>query len=612
MKHRAFNRTAFVFAMGVASIFAPALCQTPAPAYTITTIAGDNIGGFLGDGSAATGAQLSNPLGMALDSAGNLYIADSSNQRVREVVNGTISTVAGNGTAAFLGDAAAATSAELDLPSGVAVDSAGNLYIADTVNCVIRKVAGGNISTYVGSDTNYAVNCGGGGDHGLAINAQLANPTGLALDAAGNLYIADAGNSNIRIVNKATGIITPLSTAGINLNSPKGVAVDAAGDVYIADTGNGRILKVTPVGSITKTTTVAGTGVNGYSGDGGPATSAQLNNPYGVALDAAGNIYITDTNNQRVRMVSAATGIITTVAGTGRSGYAGDGGPSTSAQLSFPRGILVDASGKIYVSDAQNNVIRLLTVAPPAIGGVITAGGFGGFKSIAPGTWIEIYGSNLAVDSRGWTGADFNGVNAPTSLDGTKVTVGGQPAFIGYISSGQVNALVPSNVATGVQQVTVTAATGTSAAYPVIVNPTAAGMWAPGYLTIGGVQYVGALFPDFQTFVAPPGAISGVSSQRAKPGDVIVIFGVGFGPVTSNLPAGQLAPANTTLTLPLQIYFGSTLATLQYWGLAPGLVGVYQFNVVVPNVPASDAVPVSFSLNGVIGAQVVLYTSVGN
>jgi uncharacterized protein (TIGR03437 family) len=175
-----------------------------------------------------------------------------------------------------------------------------------------------------------------------------------------------------------------------------------------------------------------------------------------------------------------------------------------------------------------------------------------------------------------------------------------------------VNALVPSNVATGVQQITVTAATGTSAAYPVVVNPTAAGMLAPGYLNIGGAQYLGALFPDFQTFVAPPGAVSGYASRRSKPGDVIMIFGIGFGPVTPNTPAGQIYPGNSTLTLPLQIYFGPTLATLQYSGLAPGLVGVYQFNVVVPNVPASDAVPVSFSLNGVIGAQVVLYTSVGN
>jgi uncharacterized protein (TIGR03437 family) len=253
-----------------------------------------------------------------------------------------------------------------------------------------------------------------------------------------------------------------------------------------------------------------------------------------------------------------------------------------------------------------------MTPAPPAISGVRTASAFGGFGSIAPGAFIEIYGSNLAADSRPWTGADFNGVNAPTSLDGTTVTIGGQAAFISYISPGQVNALVPSNVATGEQQITVTAATGTSNSYPVIVNPTAAGMWAPASFNIGGMQYLAALFPDFQTFVLPPGAISGVTSQRAKPGNVIVIFGSGFGPVTPNIPAGQIVQSGNTLALPLQIYFGSTLAKLQYAGLAPGLVGLYQFNVVVPNVPASDSVPVSFSLGGAIGAQVILYTSVGN
>jgi uncharacterized protein (TIGR03437 family) len=605
VKYRAFNRTAFVCAMGVASMFAPALCQAPAPAYIITTFAGDNVAGYTADAVAANTSELNNPLGIALDSAGNLYIADQLNQRIREVKAGTISTVAGDGTPGYTGDTAAATSAELDDPSGIAVDSSGNLYIADTSNHVIRKVAGGTITTYAGTNVS-----GGTGDHGLAIDAQLANPTGLTLDAAGNLYIADTGNSRIRIVTKATGDITSLSTGNFILSSPKGVAVDAAGNVYIADTNNSRVLKVAPSGSITKTTTVAGTSVIGFSGDGGPATSAQLAYPSSLAVDAAGNIYIADSYNQRIRRVSAATGIITTVAGTKFSGYTGDGGSSTSAELSFPRVVLLDPSGNIYISDTQNNVIRLMTPNAPSIGGVITASGFGGFTSIAPGAFIEIYGSNLAADSLNW-GSSFNGVNAPTSLAGTMVTIGGQPAFIAYASPGQVNALVPSNVGTGQQQITVTTAIGTSAAYTVTVNPTAAGLLAPGYLNIGGMQYVGALFPDYQTFVAPPGAISGYTSRRAKPGDVLIIFGVGFGPVTPNIPAGQIVPGNTALTLPFQISFGPAPATLQYAGLAPSLVGVYQFNVVVPNIPPSDAVPVTFTLGGVNGAQ-ALYTSVGN
>ena len=593
--------------MGVASMFAPAFCQ--APAYIITTFAGDNTAGYTADAVAANTSELNNPFGIALDSKGNLYIGDQDNFRVRQVTGGTISTVAGDGTPGYTGDAAAATSAELGRVSGLAMDSSGNLYIADPDNYVIRKVSGGTITTFAGSN---ALGAGGTGDHGLATSAQLSEPTGLALDAAGNLYIADTGNSRIRMVAASNSYITTLSTGSAVLSSPKGVAVDAAGRVYIADTNNCRVLKVTPSGSITIPTTVTGSdsGACGYSGDGGPAASALLDHPSGVALDAAGNLYIADTFNQRIRRVSAATGTITTLAGNRFSGYTGDGGSSASAELSFPLAVLVDPHGNIYVSDTQNSVIRLMTAAPPAINGVITSSGFGGFTSIAPGAFIEIYGSNLAADSLNW-GGSFNGVNAPTSLAGTMVTIGGQAAFIAYASPGQVNALVPSNVGTGQQQITVTTAIGTSNSYTITVNPTAAGLLAPGYLNIGGMQYVGALFPDYQTFVAPPGAISGYTSRRAKPGDVLIIFGVGFGPVNPNIPAGQVVPGNTALTLLFQISFGSAPATLQYAGLAPSLVGVYQFNVVVPNIPPSDAVPVTFTLGGVPGAQ-TLYTSVGN
>jgi uncharacterized protein (TIGR03437 family) len=597
--------------MVVASMFAPAFCQ--APAYVITTFAGDNTAGYTADAVAANTSELNNPFGIALDSKGNLYIADQDNFRVRQVTGGTISTVAGNGTSGYTGDAAAATSAELGRVSGLALDSSGNLYIADPDNYVIRKVSsGGTITTFAGSN---ALGAGGTGDHGLATSAQLSKPTGLALDAAGNLYIADTGNSRIRMVAASNSYITTLSTGSVVLSSPKGVAVDAAGRVYIADTDNCRILKVTPSGSITITTTVTGSdsGACGFSGDGGPAASALLDHPSGVALDAAGNLYIADTFNQRIRRVSAATGTITTLAGKRFSGYTGDGGSSASAELSFPLAVLVGPHGNIYVSDTQNSVIRLMTAAPPAINGVITSSGFGGFTSIAPGAFIEIYGSNLAADSLNWGGA-FNGVNAPTLLAGTTVTIGGQPAFIAYDSPGQVNALVPSNVGTGQQQITVTTAIGTSNSYAITVNPTAAGLLAPVTpidFNIGGLQYVGALFPDNQTYVLPPGAISGVPSRRAKPGDVIVIYGIGFGPVTPNIPAGQIVQVNNTLTLPFQIFFGSTPASLQYWGLAPGETGVYQFNVVVPNIAPSDAVPVTFTLGGVNGAQ-TLYTSVGN
>ena len=236
-------------------------------------------------------------------------------------------------------------------------------------------------------------------------------------------------------------------------------------------------------------------------------------------------------------------------------------------------------------------------------GGVVSASSFGQFKSIAPGSWIEIYGSNLAIDSRTWAGSDFNGVNAPTSLDGTTVTIGGQPAFIDYISPSQVNAQVPSNVASGSQQVIVTTATGPSAPYTITVNATEAGLLAPASFNVGGVQYTAALFTDGVTYVLPPGAIPGVTSRRAQPGDAITLYGVGFGPVVPSIPAGQIVGQSNTLASALQIKFGATLATTTYDGLAPSAVGLYQFNVTVPNIPGSDTVPLTFTLGGVPGTQ---------
>lgn len=245
-----------------------------------------------------------------------------------------------------------------------------------------------------------------------------------------------------------------------------------------------------------------------------------------------------------------------------------------------------------------------------ASGGVVSASAFGGFASVAPGSWIEIYGSNLAVDARPWAGTDFNGVNAPTSLDGTSATIGGLPAFIDYISPGQVNAQVPSNVATGSQQITLKTAGGTSSPLSITVNALQPGLLAPGSFDLNGIQYAVALFPD-GTYVLPPGAISGLSSGPAKPGDTIVLYGVGFGPVTPGIPAGQIVQQSNTLASKFEVSIGGMPATVSYSGLAPNYVGLYQFNVVVPNIASSDAAPLTFTLDGIAGTQ-TLYIAVQN
>ena len=248
-------------------------------------------------------------------------------------------------------------------------------------------------------------------------------------------------------------------------------------------------------------------------------------------------------------------------------------------------------------------------VGPEISGTVISAGAFGAFHAVTNGTWMEIYGQNLAADSRAWTGTDFNGVNAPTSLDGTKVSVGGQAAAVFYISPGQVDALVPGGVSTGVQPVTVTTAKGTSVALPVSVNPLEPGFLAPPSFNVSGTQYLTALFADGVTYVLPPGTLAGVTSRQAKPGETIVTYGIGFGSVTPNIPAGQIVGVANQLNAPLQVLFAGTPATLAYWGLAPNFVGLYQFNIVVPNIADSDQVPVTFTLGGQAGIQ-TLYTAV--
>ncbi len=367
---------------------------------TITTVAGNGTQGFSGDGGPATSASLYYPDGVAVDLAGNLYIADSSNNRIRKVSSGTITTVAGNGTQGFSGDGGPATSASLYYPDGVSVDSAGNLYIADTRNCRIRKVSGGTITTFAGNE-----NWGFSGDGGPAASAWLYDPHGVAVDSAGNLYIADTSNNRIRKVSGGT--ITTVAGNGAyrfsgdggaatsaSLNLPYGVAVDSAGNLYIADFGNNRIRQVSG-GTIT---TMAGDGNASFSGDGGPATSASLKWPEGVAVDSAGNLYIADFENDRIRKVSGGT--ITTVAGNGIGRFSGDGGPATSASLLTPSAVAVDSTGNLYIADASNRRIRKVS------GGTITTvagNGNAGFSGDGgPATSASLLSPmGVAVDSVG-------------------------------------------------------------------------------------------------------------------------------------------------------------------------------------------------------------------
>ncbi len=340
---------------------------------TILTYAGNGGFGHTGDGGPAIDATLAAPEGTALDSAGNLYIADSKNNCVRKVnPSGIISTIAGNGTAGYSGDGGAATSAQLNGPFAVAVDSVGNLYIGEEWNQRVRKVnSAGIISTFAGNGIQ-----GFSGDGGAATNAEINFPLGIAPDNDGNVFIVDSDNSRIRKVN-SSGIISTVAGSGTygysgdggpatsaEIGYPYGIAVDSNDNFYFADYYFQRIRKVDLAGIIS---TVAGNGNVGYGGDGGEATGAELNFPVGVAVDGGGNVYIADTLNNRIRIVNSE-GVISTVAGDGVAGYSGDGGPATSAEIHAPQSVSVDEDGNIYLSDIENGRVRavIYTATSPA------------------------------------------------------------------------------------------------------------------------------------------------------------------------------------------------------------------------------------------------------
>jgi uncharacterized protein (TIGR03437 family) len=699
----------------------------------ITTIAGSSV-----DSGSATSAQLNLPAGVAVDSSGTLFIADG-NGIIREVSNGEINTIAGtrvaggcecdsgipsgvtlnpSGIAVDSSDnvfIANGVGLELSLagstgpavnpvatPSlpfgfiGVALDTAGNLYFANFTGNQIQELSNGVLTTIAGTGTP-----GYSGDNGPAASAQLSNPSGIAVDSAGNIYFADTGNQSIRKI--SNGVITtvagngtagfsgdngPATSAQLNLQSgarlPGGIAVDAAGNLFIADSGNQRVRKVAN-GVIT---TIAGTGTPGFSGDGGPATSAELYSPSGIAIDSVGKIYVSDSSNGRIRLltsnctytvgplsitVPAAGGTFPIVVQTSAScSWSVAGLPSwitlatplpgagaatvdlvIAANTGAPRTVSLTIAGQpVFISQApapppctynvspsfvqippiggtftvtvqtalscawsitglpnwiiappfqqplagSGNVV--LTVAPnqnpvniahllvagqtvtvtegpapgfgPVISSVTTAGGES--LTISPNTWVEIKGANLLPENRTWQNTDFVNGQMPVSLDGISVSMNGESAYVYYIGPNQIDVLTPPDLASGPVQVVVTVATVSSPPFASKAQPL-----SPSLFVFNAGPYVAAAHAD-ASLLGPVGLYPG--STPAKPGETIVLFANGFGPVNLPVIKGSVSQSGILSPLPA-IMIGGVSAAVSFAGLvAPG---EFQFNVAVPS-----------------------------
>jgi sugar lactone lactonase YvrE len=354
--------------MLTASLLFLALTADPAP--TITSPVGTGKKGFAGDGGPAEKAELDQPFDVAFDKAGNLYLSDTFNHRIRKVdaKTGVISTVAGNGKKGFAGDGGKATEASLNEPYGLELDAEGNLFVVDRLNYCVRKVDAK--TAFITTVAGVGGKAGYGGDGGPADKALLVEPNGLCLDGKGKLYIADVAGHRVRVVDLRSGTIATFLGNGKGVTAgdgatlkdattfgPRAVAF-AAGKLYVVER-NGHCVRVvdTASGAVDR---FAGTGKKGYSGDGGKALDATFDGPKEIDIDKDGNVFVVDTENEAIRRIDAKIGIVTTVAGKGRTKTPGlgDGGAATSATLGRPHGVAVGPDGALYIGDTNSHRIR--------------------------------------------------------------------------------------------------------------------------------------------------------------------------------------------------------------------------------------------------------------
>ncbi|MEO5922641.1 MAG: hypothetical protein ABIR70_02340 [Bryobacteraceae bacterium] len=679
-------------------------------AQVITTVAGTATSSFGGDGGPATSAWIQGPQGVAVDAAGNFYFADVRNIRIRKVnTAGIISTFAGDGTIrsvlvnSNLGDGGQATATGLNpspsLFQGVAVDNAGNVYISDGGNRRVRKVnPQGVISTYAGG--------GSGGDGGLATNAALTLPSGIAVDNDGNLYIADPPAGKIRKVNTSgiistvagTGSLTPSGDGGpatqAGIGNPLTVAVDNQGNIYLTESATFRVRKVSASGIIT---TIAGNGI-GFSGDGGPATQAKFGDLRGLAADTAGNLYISDFANFRIRKLDTA-GIVNTIAGIGTAGIFlenGDRGLPSNARLS-PSGLALDSAGNLFISDSDASRIRKINfsaIAPglsmshwtmsfastptnapasqtmkvssagpplpfrltttsdspsgswmtpvsttgttpqsfgisirngldpgtyqgtitatPTIAGyqpvtatvtltisqtvpakpVITSivSGASFQAGLSPNSIYTIQGTNLASTTDTWDRFIVGG-KLPTSLGGVIVTIGNIPAYLTYISPTQINFVAP-DIGIIFSSAIVNNNGSSSAIFPIQAN-----QYNPAFFAWPGSQVV-ATRTDY-TFAVRNGTF-GAATVAAKPGDVLILWGTGFGPTSPLTLPGSVVPSDQTYSTatPPTVTINNIPAVVYGAALASGYVGLYQVAIQVPTSLGSGDWPIVASIGG--------------
>ncbi len=561
----------------------------------ITTVAG-RVGtrGFGGDGGLATAASLSlanlqnscdpgqfeQASHIAVDSNGNLFIADGENQRIRRVsVDGLITTVAGTGEKPAVNARCEPTGSVADGPAAgarffnpadVELTPSGNLIIADEQNNRIRQVTAAGVASTIS----------GNGSHNLyapgvpAVNSPMDWPSAIAVDALGLVYFSELHGNRIGRI-EASGLLSVIAGTGFpgfsgdngpanaaTLRKAAGVAIGAGGALLIADTGNHRIRRVS-AGVIT---TIAGNGQASFCGDGGPAAQACLNTPMDVRADAAGNIYVADTGNHRVRKIDAA-GNISTLAGTGIPGWGPDGVDASKSQLNYPAGLAVDAKQDLYVVDWQNYVIRKISFGSSPVvtsAGVVNGASF--TSPVAPGSIFSIFGANLSASTEIATSGAW-----PLTLAGASVAMNGVAVPLYVVSPSQINGQVPVEMTEGTASLVVTTGAGASTAVPVAIAAA-----APGFFLYPGTTRAISANQD--------GGLNSPDNPESA-GRLLVFYLTGQGPVSPALGTGESASLVTlsNALLARSATIGGVNAPIQFLGLSPGFIGLAQANIVIPN-----------------------------